>query len=463
MVREIQGPNNQPPKPTGVGQGGVRAGYEGNKGGGGQSGKKAPEPEPEPPKEEAEEEGHLDADSFARKRYGSESKNFLADERMPWEVAAEERRKRLAEVQQKRAGGTGPLSQAKAAPKGLPQRHGLSAQPAAGAAKPPTRPLTPPPAARRPEAGWDADVAASSTLNAYQQLRDRQETRERDRQPAPDEPAAEERGGMLASGPSLNRDAISAARRAEEAAGAPEPAAAPAGPSWLVDPIAEVELPKAPPVARRAPAPEPEAPRPAQAAPRLRTGPLSAPADPAKPAAARAATPATPRREPLTRGPIVPQPEPAAVAETPAAPMITSAEAPEVELELEVEDAYEAPTAPEAGLLEELLAEEPMLQGLMAQVPVAKNNNRLVCHFQILDGATKKPLAGARLEFEPVQDDRLPVINGQADFDGWYKGEGIPPGHYQVTVRSPGYIPQMQTCYIKAGEVDESVFHLKKP
>jgi hypothetical protein len=114
-------------------------------------------------------------------------------------------------------------------------------------------------------------------------------------------------------------------------------------------------------------------------------------------------------------------------------------------------------------LLEELLAEEPMLQELIAQVPVAKTNSRLVCHFQILDGATKKPLAGARLEFEPVQDDRLPVINGQADFDGWYKGEGIPPGHYQVTVRSPGYIPQMQTCYIKAGEVDESVFHLKKP
>ncbi|MFN3432049.1 MAG: hypothetical protein ACK46X_19130, partial [Candidatus Sericytochromatia bacterium] len=133
MVREIQGPNNQPPKPPGVGQGGVRSGYEGNKGNGGQPGKKAPEPEPEPPKDEAEEEGHLDGDSFARKRYGNESKNFLADERMPWEVAAEERRKRLAEVQQKRAGGTGPLSQAKAAPKGLPQRHGLGTPPGPGA------------------------------------------------------------------------------------------------------------------------------------------------------------------------------------------------------------------------------------------------------------------------------------------------------------------------------------------
>ena len=58
---------------------------------------------------------------------------------------------------------------------------------------------------------------------------------------------------------------------------------------------------------------------------------------------------------------------------------------------------------------------------------------------------------------------RLAVVNGQADYEGMYEGEGIAPGIYQLTVRSAGYIPHTQTVVLKAGEVDEGVIHLKKP
>lgn len=478
MVREIQGPNNQPFKPTpGTGQGGVRSGYEGNKGGQqGQGGKKAPEPEPEPPAEE-DEEGHLDADSFARKRLGNDAKTFLTEERMPWEVASDERKKRLADSKQQR--GTGPLSQARAdarAPKGLPPRAQATPPPQA---KAPTGPL-PPAAGRRVEAGWDANAAANSTLSAYQQLRDRQAEREKDHERDEGiaaEDAAAETAARLTRGHALNRDAIAAARKGEPEADEP-PAAA--GPSWRVEPPLAAEPPARPPVPRAplsptgslAPRPGVQAEPPRPAAPKLRTGSLGGPVSD-KPAASGRVS-ATPeagpardgaRREPLVRGPIMPseapQPEAAAPAE-PIAPVETPAwTEPEVAPVPEVAAAEPAPE--DEPRIEDLIAEEPMLQDLLARVPGGKLGSRVVCHYQVVDVGTKKPLAGARLEFEPVQDDLLPVINGQTDFDGLYKGENIPAGFYQVTVRSPGYIPQMQTHYIKAGEVDEGVFLLKKP
>jgi hypothetical protein len=483
VVREIQGPNNQPFKPAaGTGQGGVRSGYEGNKGGQqGQGGKKAPEPEPEPPAEE-DEEGHLDADSFARKRLGNDAKSFLTEERMPWEVASDERKKRLAESKQQR--GTGPLSQARAdarAPKGLPPRAQAMPQPQA---KAPTGPL-PPAAGRRVEAGWDANAAANSTLNAYQQLRDRQAEREKDHErdeSAAAEDAAAETAARLTRGHALNRDAIAAARKGETEA---DDASA-GGPSWLVEPSQAAE-PPARPVVPRAPlnptgslASRPgtpaEPPRPA--APKLKTGSLGGPVSDKPAASGRGA--ATPeagaardgtRREPLVRGPLVPAEtplsapaEPTAHVDIPApveAPTWTEPEIAAVEAVAPVEAAL--PVADDEPRLEDLMAEEPIVQEILARVPGGKLGNRVVCHYQVVDVGTKKPLAGARLEFEPVQDDRLPVINGQTDFDGFYKGENIPAGFYQVTVRSPGYIPQMQTHYIKSGEVDEGLFLLKRP
>jgi hypothetical protein len=483
VVREIQGPNNQPFKPTpGTGQGGVRSGYEGHKGGQqGQGGKKAPEPEPEPPAEE-DEEGHLDADSFARKRLGNDAKSFLTEERMPWEVASDERKKRLAESKQQR--GTGPLSQARAdarAPKGLPPRAPAAPPPQA---KAPTGPL-PPAAGRRVEAGWDANAAANSTLNAYQQLRDRQAERDKDHErdeAVAAEDAAAETAARLTRGHSLNRDAIAAARKGEPEAEEPTSA----GPSWRVEPSLAPEPPVRPPVPRAplsptgplAPRPGAQAEPPRPAAPKLKTGSLGSPMSDKPAAGGRGATPDAgaardgARREPLARGPILPseaaQPEAPAPAE-PVVPFeaVAPAEAPAWTEPEAVPDVVAAapdlPVADDEPRLEDLIAEEPMLQDILARVPGGKLGNRVVCHYQVVDVGTKKPLAGARLEFEPVQDDRLPVINGQTDFDGLYKGENIAAGFYQVTVRSPGYIPQMQTHYIKAGEVDEGVFLLKKP
>jgi hypothetical protein len=117
--------------------------------------------------------------------------------------------------------------------------------------------------------------------------------------------------------------------------------------------------------------------------------------------------------------------------------------------------------APEV-VLEELLAEEPMLQEIIAQVPVARGP-KVACRYRVVDAANQKPLGNARLEFEPVQDDRLPSVNGQVDFEGWYCGENIPPGVYRVTVRAPGFIPHAQTQVLRANEIDECVIALQRP
>lgn len=458
MPREIQGPSNtpQPPKTPGLGPGGVRAGYDQKNGGGQQQGKKPPEPEPEPIEEEADEEGHLDADSFARKRYGGQTKDFLTDARMPWEVEAEERRRKLAELR-KNPGGTGPLSaarQQKAPPKGLPARLSLSNTPGPAAPKQPPAANT---AGRQVEGAWDASAAVNATFNAYQQIKEKQEERDRQsQQPAAAQGASLEEtplNSLLTKGTGLNRDAIAAARADEAeapAAGGPSWLAAPADDAPAAPPSTRPILPKAADAPRsRLSTPAAHTPR----APKLQTGSLSTPS--AKSPTESLREPVAPRREPLSREPA----RPIAPEETPVEfPVVdeTPVAAPVLEPELEAE-AEELPS------LEELAEEEPILQGIIPRLQAANDNPRLGCRYLIMDGDTNKPLGGARLEFEPTQDDRLPVVNGQADFEGMFEGQGIPPGLYQVTVRSPGYIPQMQTHYIKAGEVDEGVFHLKKP
>jgi hypothetical protein len=389
---------------------------------------------------------------------------------MPWEVAADERRRKLEELRKERAGGTGPLSaarQQKPVPKGLPAR-----QPLSGPSTPPTtlgRPAASPapnPAGRQIETGWDASAAVNATFNAYQQIKERQEALDRQANTA-DAAPSESTGGYLTKGPTLNRDAISAARGGEETE--PDAPAAAGGPSWLVAPIEEAPMPTPRPSAGPTTPPartlggkqastgrDAGAPR----APRLQTGTLSNPGTPSRPAAGAGrlsreplAPKEAPRREPMR--PVMPE------EAAPVVPELFAPEpvAPELESRIEAEEAVllEEPT------LEELIEEEPMLQGLIPRLPSENDNPKQVCRYLIVDGDTKKALSGARIEFEPTQDDRLPVVNGQADFEGWFNGEGIPPGLYQVTVRSAGYIPQSQTHYIKAGEVDEGIFHLKKP
>jgi hypothetical protein len=245
LPREVHGPGNtpQPPKlPPSVGQGGVRSGQD-RKNGGGQQGKQAPEPEPETA-EEADEEGHLDSDSFAGLRRGN-ANDFMTETRMPWEVASDERRAKLAEARKGHGTGTGPLSAARAqqqAPKGLPGRQSLSAQPPGAAPKAPPRPAG---AGRQIDVAWDADAAVSATFNAYQQLEKKQTERDR-----PDAAPTGLDGVADRSGPSLNRDAIAHARTASEPEGAADEVA-PAGPSWLLDPADVAAAPK--PAARPEP------------------------------------------------------------------------------------------------------------------------------------------------------------------------------------------------------------------
>lgn len=402
MPREVGpiGPNNNANTPKM--QTGVTSGYD-RKGNGSSKGKGKEEPEEEE-EEEGEEEAHLDNDTFAARRNKVDAGSFM-NERMPWEVAEEERKRKLEEFNRKRAAMKG----------GKPRPH----QPVKKDDKPAyeVRAL-----GRQVEGGFDATAAVNTTLSAYNQLRERQQELAKD-QNAPRPSAGLDPNAV---GPGVKFDPL-----APPADRKPQPGRTDKFASWQ---SAEPAAPTRPPAP---PAPRP-AQKPAQPAQRPATGPLTPAAGPARPkppAEPPAARPAAERPRPAA-----PRPEPA--AEKPARPVPEAVKA-------------EAPARPEPEVIEKVVP--------VAAAASLAAKGEFACQYLIVDTFTGYGVPGARLEFEPISNDLLPVVNGTADTKGWFRQKEMAPGEYQLTVRYPGYIPESITVTIVEGQMDEGQVLLKRP
>lgn len=433
MPRDVGpiGPNNSantPKMQTGVTSGYDRKGNGGNK-------KKGKDEEPEPEEdEEGEEEAHLDNDTFASRRKKVDAETFM-NERMPWEVAEEERKRKLEEFNRKRA----------AMKDGRPRPH----QPVKKDDRPAyeVRAL-----GRQVEGGFDATSAVNSTLSAYNQLRERQQELSKD-QNAP-KPAASLDPGAVGQGVKFDPLSAPADRR-------PQPGRTDKFASWQSgDPASGA--PAARPTTGPLQRPAAGAQRPAATPPaRPATGPLNPPAGPSRPAsppkaeAPKAEAPARPAAE--RPRPVAPRPEPKVEAKP---------ERPEPKVEPVVAEKVvpvQEPMKPEAPV--ETPVEAPVAEKVVPVAAAASMAAKgdFVCQYLIVDTFTGYGVPGARLEFEPISNDLLPVVHGTADTKGWYRNKDIAPGEYQLTVRYPGYIPEAITVRMVAGEMDEGQILLKRP
>ncbi|MFP5504530.1 MAG: carboxypeptidase regulatory-like domain-containing protein, partial [Candidatus Sericytochromatia bacterium] len=317
----------------------------------------------------------------------------------------DERQRHLDELTKKR--GTGPLG-AKGGPLGRGATGPLGAK-RLGEKKPE---ITPPRSlGRQVEGGFDPTAAVNSTYAAYQHLKERQEER---------------------------------ARETEERQ---PPGAPPLMPSPAWDPAAEV----APAPPRPAPG-VPAAKKPGTGA--LGTGSLARP--PAKPELRKPAT------GPLKPAAAAPRPEPPAAPpaasggpswidqSVPAAP-----QRPEPVVPPRAEEM--APPRPEPAAVSR---PEPAAMPVEKPLPSAK---AFLCQVRVLDALSGEAMHGARLEFEPSEDDLLPVVNVVTDAHGWYRANDLPHGRYQLTVRAPGYIPQGLPVAVEAGKPFAEIVRMEKP
>ncbi|HEY9721077.1 MAG TPA: hypothetical protein V6D47_03640 [Oscillatoriaceae cyanobacterium] len=420
MPREVPplGPQPQNPGPKTPGAG-INTD---KKGGGNAGGRRKGEPEPEEPEEQEDEEAQLAGDSLATHRQAS-----LGDfpDQMPWEQSAEQRRKRLEELQQRRTGGPPPAAATGTGKLSLPTN------PPRPALNQPQRPGTPTPTNKRLQGAWDPNAAANKTMMAYNTLREQQEERRRE-----EEERAKQARQVSAP---LGFEAIAIPQE--------QP------PETPVRPVLEPDVPV-----------EPAAETPQKPAVSRHTGKL----DPAHPSV----QPITGNRPPRPLEPGQRPPSPLAPRNTgnlPVPPPRNTGGLPPAATPLQREtgkvspaprQAHQplapqtpAPPAPEApAALEKIVPKAP-----------ARPAGRYRCMYQVVDVATREPVKGARLEFEPAHDSLLPVVNGVSDEWGVYCSNDPPPGYYQVTVRYPGYVPMTQTRYIVDGETDEGTFMIRKP
>lgn len=412
MPREVSsiGPQNNPQQPRSFQN--KDAGIGDRKGSGGQGRGKEQEPEPETD-EQAADEATLDEDHFAAGKKNANLQHFLND-KLPWEQAEDERQRKLEAIKQKRMGtkGTGPL----------------------GAGREMLKPPVLPPRAtgRQVDGGFDATAAVNNTFQAHQSLRDRQaQARRAAEPPQPPAQAPTSRLGRMLTG----TDTAPADRT--EPLEAPEP---PAGRAWPVQTPPAFESIVVPPPA----APQPVAP------------PAPTPSRPAPPAARQAppAKPATGPLKPPVRGAgplkslggtLAPEPpEPQAPVARPAAP------APEPPPPPPVAEVVEPAPAP--------VAVEPP-----APVPEAPPAPTHLVEVRVFDGDSGHSIPGARLEFEPTVDALLAIVNAQTDTRGAYRSDDVAPGHYQLAVRYPGYIPYSQTLTLVAGQPVQLEIRMSKP
>ena len=513
-------PNSTPMLNAGAaGAEGLRNQYNqrgGKNGGGKDKDEKEKEEAAAEPLEDEEEQGYLDADSFSGRKSRAVIDNLFS-ESLPWEREEEDRTAKLEELKRKRedlARRGGPAPAPRQVP-GQPQGQAARKPGGTGPLSPPrsgSGPLAnlkvpPPPAdagsgaslsaplGRRVDENFDPTAALNNTLLAQQALRDRQLQRElaENARKAPDGepadvpglaqllrpsapvrspsgrlPALPDDGGMLTAPtrPDIEMapmaDAKNAAIDAARRSVAPPSVRLPS-----VDELAGTAAPRTP----RAPTGK-LAPRPPGHA-RPNTGKLDAAAAAGQ---ARAAAPRSPegsRTQSARPGPAAlagghvepraehrPPPASAQPAEprAPIAPSWTTAQPPAVAPAPPTSAPEVVPPAPGAG------EAAPTRRADGAAPPGVKAGKvSAACVYRIIDVASDKPLGGARIELEPTRDDLLPNIHGQADANGWYGTEGLPPGEYRVTVRAPGYVPAFKVRQLEAGVIDDLAIFIAKP
>jgi hypothetical protein len=123
--------------------------------------------------------------------------------------------------------------------------------------------------------------------------------------------------------------------------------------------------------------------------------------------------------------------------------------------------APEEPTPPGASPAPEV-AIQYSWPGKPPKVKAGKLNS--ACTYRVIDVGTNQPLAGARIELEPVRgNSMLPSMHGQVDGLGWYGVDGLSPGEYRVTVRSPGYVPVVKVRHLEPGVIDDLAIFIAKP
>lgn len=475
------------PQTTSTAAAGAEAIRNESRGGGGQAGGRRKQPEPEAPEEEPadeEQDAHLDADSFAGKR-GKNNLDTLFADKLPWEQEEEEKQ-RQAEAKRKSRFAVPPRP-SHAAPRTAP------AQP-----QPPAVPLSGQ-TGRQVEGTFDATAALNSTMAAWQTVRERQVQQEREQtEPQPLAP----RGTGSLDNP-LTRPILG---RSTPLPPTPRPVREePPAAMPLVPPIEITPAPPRsplPPAAHPAAAEVPEFDVSLLDAPQKpssgKTGrlPPRAPLAPRQPATARDPLPGaretsqglTAQRDAArdrgaTRdsqatgagsrgrnadGTPAPRDLGAALAGWKAAGG-SAAESPASNVPppswMQPEPVAPARSNVELSTVIPAAAEPvPRLEVSRDGAPVIKATATAAgCTYRVVDAGSGKPMANARIELEPVQDDMLPVYNGQPDAQGWWGQAGIPPGDYRVTVRSPGYVPQIKVRQLQAGKVDDLAILLSKP
>jgi hypothetical protein len=520
-------PINMPPQ-TPQSLSGAEALRNENRGGGSGGGRRnAPEPEPEPEEEDQSADAHLEGDTFAKRRGGSNLNSLFAD-KMPWEQEEDEKKRKLAEFRQQRLeksnttrkGGRGPAPLSEVKPP-TPQLSGAKG--------------------RQVDGSFDATTAVNSTLSAWQNIRDRQ-TQDQ----ATEAPPARAGTGSLVhplAGGMMGRPAIppaptkASSEARDLAQAAPLDVQIEHGP--LISPAAQRVHPplkvKAPPLS----SPEPflledETSPPATVARGPGTARLPLPPNTTREPAARIERSVLEVRKPLTgTGPLAtppnldpagrvtrtpdlsdtgPRPTPhpperktaagpsldargvtatpppgakelgSAVASwrsgtvppgekaapppplTPAMPPPSWAVEP-AEIPVPVyEPSGEVPLAPDpAATFEEPVSPDPVQVDRKGVPSVRPSVALAACVYRVVDAQTNKHLMEARLELEPLENDMLPVLNGVTDALGWWGQAAIAPGAYRLSIRSAGYIPAFETRILVANEADDMIVMMSKP
>ena len=49
----------------------------------------------------------------------------------------------------------------------------------------------------------------------------------------------------------------------------------------------------------------------------------------------------------------------------------------------------------------------------------------------------------------------------QCDHEGWIKGQGLPPGRYQMTLQAAGYHAQTEVRFLRADTADHSLYRMQ--
>lgn len=423
------------------------------RGGGGAGGgqKQPPAEEPEAEAWPPEEGPHLEGDALATRRLGSLAAQLDFGDELPWEQRAPQQGARPKGAGLKGARpGTAPLGRPVPKAPVLPP----SAPPKA----------VPPPqlgGGRRVEAGYDPTAALTHTLSALQGV-GRVEEGPAEEEASPPGPLPP--GGLAKPLAMLRERAAQApratpqrARQVEDdlpipegggselafdflSADPPEPGPAPKPEGRVAQALAPgARRPQGTGALPQRPGePAPKGPQPSPGPKARRPGEGALPTRQATPPPQEAAPTANLARPTPEKAP--PPARPAAEAVAPQAPPAERSPAPPVE----------APSPPPP--MKE--ARKPSALDAPPPAPTPPSDAAALM-VRVVDLRSNAGLAGARLELEPVENERLPTLPGQADAQGWWVVPRIPPGLYRLTARHPGKVPTSRDLALAAGALED--------